>query len=302
MSAAPCNIWFGPGGLRGVFGAGVAQGLQDCLQQGQLATDQFTLYGSSIGCLNAAFLATGHTHRGLEIFQHETARLIRRENLWPTLAARIRNRLAGRETNQARAVPAIVDIDHVLAVMRRLTPEISNQLKQSALAVHAEVLERRTGAYQHLDLRQADEPLEVIRCALNCFPFYCGPTRGGLLDSAIRGPGFTRLLDDRREERLVVILNTRPQASFLRHWAADLAAAALAASPRISAYYACKQWRLRSAVRRARRQAGQVLLVCPPPPRPRATLGQLHADGIAAADSIREFIHNKTARGNPDAA
>lgn len=302
MSAARCNIWFGPGGLRGVFGAGVAQGLQNCLQRGQLATDQFALYGSSIGCLNAAFLATGHTHRGLEILQHETARLIRRENMWPALAARVRNRLARRATAQSRAVPAIVDIDHVLAVMRRLTPEISDQLKQSALAVHAEVLECRTGAYQHLDLRQADEPLEVIRCALNCFPFYCGPTRGGLLDSAIRGPGFTRLLDDRRQKRLVVILNARPQASFLRHWAADLAAALLAASPRISAYYAGKQWRLRSAVRRAQRQAGQVLLICPPPPRPRATPGQLHADGIALADSIRDFILHGTTGGNLDVA
>ena len=49
------DIWFGPGGLSGVFGAGVAYGLQQSFSQSEIDVAKVRLFGSSVGCLNAVF-------------------------------------------------------------------------------------------------------------------------------------------------------------------------------------------------------------------------------------------------------
>ncbi len=87
MDARTTDIWFGPGAKKGVFGAGVALGLQQSMARREIDPSQFRLYGSSIGCLNAVFLATGNTDCGLSIFQEETQKLVTASNLVPATGA-----------------------------------------------------------------------------------------------------------------------------------------------------------------------------------------------------------------------
>ena len=87
MDVRTTDIWFGPGAEKGVFGAGVALGLQESMARGQIDSSQFRLYGSSIGCLNAVFLATGNASCGLRIFQEETQKLVTASNLVPATGA-----------------------------------------------------------------------------------------------------------------------------------------------------------------------------------------------------------------------
>jgi hypothetical protein len=143
-----------------------------------------------------------------------------------------------------------------------------------------------------LDLRQVAEPLEALRCSLACYPFYCNPTNADWLDSAIHGPGFVDLLREERQRRLVVVLNWHPAGRLLRYLAADVAAAAIAASPRIAECYLAKQARWRSALRKLRKHRQQVLLVYPADAKLQRTPQSVvatHAEGRSAAERIWRF-------------
>lgn len=294
MSGAEIDIWFGPGGMRGVFGAGVAEGLQEHLDRQACPPRGLRLFGSSIGSLNALFLATGNTGCGLSIFQEDTRLLLRYDHLWPAVAVRARNRLRRwfGTACEPLPVPPVVDIDHVLRVMQRRTPDILAQLQASPFPVHCEVFDGRERRYRHLDLRQTAEPLEALRCSMTCHPFYCNLKTPDWLDSGIHGPGFVELLRSQPPRRLVVVMNWHPTRRQLRYLAADVAAAAIAATPRMAEYYLAKQARWRRALTRLQQHPDRVLLIFP---RDAAAVGTaqslaaMHAEGRSAAERIWRF-------------
>jgi predicted acylesterase/phospholipase RssA len=303
MNPPRCNLWFGPGGLRGVFGAGVAEGLERAMARGDLDPSRLRLFGSSIGCLNAAFLASGNTGCGLSIFEEETRHLLRYDNLLPSLVARLRNRLRLPRRGSAGPlpmpdtlpVPAILDVDHVFRVMARRAPRIVQQLRDSPVPVYGEVVELPEGRYRHVNLGESGEPLEWIRCSLHCFPFYWDPAHARLLDSGIHGPGFVDLLRRYDDDLLVVILNTPPDKRKFRHLAANVLTAVLAASPQISRCYLGKHRRHALACRLAGREPGRVLLEYPKgqeSARGNGGMSRLHALGLDAAERIVHFVRN----------
>ena len=196
MKPMGTDIWFGPGGLKGVFGAGVALGLQDADRRGDfdLGGNSLRLFGSSVGCLNAVYLATGNAACGLPIYREEIAGLVRPRNLLPSLAVRMANCLAaGVGRPRWAAPPSVLDIDHVFDVMRRRTPAVVQQIRAARLPVFAEAVDAGSSEFCHVDLRVSPAPLDSIGHALNCFPFsLSGDDR--MFDSSIKGYGFLELL------------------------------------------------------------------------------------------------------------
>jgi hypothetical protein len=294
MKPTGTDIWFGPGGLKGVFGAGVALGLHEAARRGEIdpGGHALRLFGSSVGCLNAVYLATGNAEHGLPIYQHEIAGMINPGNLLPSLAARLANRLAaGVGRSQRTMPPSVLNVDHVFDVMRRLTPAIVEQIRAARLPVFAETLDLGSNAFRHVDLRRSPAPLHSIRHALNCFPFsLSGDDR--MFDSSIKGYGFPELLKQVSGRRLVVVLNNPPQLRIRDRWG-EIAAALLAARRNVAQLYLRRPLTRRAAIHAAMAGASRVLLVCPRRPlwlKDRSDFERVHADGRSLARGIVQFI------------
>jgi hypothetical protein len=292
MDQPEVDIWFGPGGLRGVFGAGVACGLQAAIERGECDPSRLRLFGSSVGCLNAVFLATGNAGCGLDIYREDVAPLIRPSNLLPSAAARLGNWMSRPLGRRIFPVPSVLNVDHVFQVMQRRAPDITEQLGQSPMPVFAESLDRDTGEFRHVHLQGVQDPLSVIRGALNCFPF-TWLDNSPSLDSGIRGYGFDRLLDAAGPRKAVVVLNEPATPRFRNHLYGVLAAT-LAANPRVSQLYLRRQTRCCRAIHVAR-HSDQALLLVPSRPivaKPNGFL-EMHEEGRIAA---REIIRFSSAR------
>jgi hypothetical protein len=293
------DIWFGPGALRGVFGAGVAYGLQESFDHGMVDAARLRLFGSSVGCLTAVYLATGNAGCGLDIFNTDTRPLIRKRNFVPALAARLINRfgrIAGRSTPIV-PVPSVLNVAHVLTVMARRTPQLRDQLRTAPMPVFAEAVSS-TGTIRHTELRSAEEPLAAISGALNAYPFtYMAEIPA--LDSAIQGYGFVELLRSGKRP-LAVILNERAERRFTETLA-DAACAALCGDRTIARLYWHRQRNQRGAIQVARHQPQQVLLITPPRAfalRQATDFEQAHRAGKEAAYRVVEFI-NQGSQGMP---
>jgi hypothetical protein len=283
------QIWFGPGGLKGVFGAGVALGLQQAWLRNEIDLTRVRLYGSSVGCLNVAFLATGNAEQGLPIFREETRELIVRSRLVTALGARVINRLtrAAKARRSAVVVPSVLDVDHVFRVIKRRTPRLVEQLRASPVAVFAESV-YRSGAVRHKELRTARKPLQEIGNSLNLYPF-TGSRSKRLLDSAIRGYGFDHLLHG--ASPTVLVLNEHVQPG-IAEAAADAACAALCGDTRIARLY-LRRGRVRSRLIELVQQRPQrVLLVTPPPSLSlaHANVERVHLAGLQAVQRIADFL------------
>jgi hypothetical protein len=282
------DIWFGPGALRGVFGAGVAWALQRAIDDGRLDPRRLRLYGSSVGCLNALYLATGNADCGLDVYREDVAQLIHPRRLLPSMTVRAGNRLRAALGRGPRRVPPVLDVEHVFAVMRRRTPHIAEQLRESPTAVFAELLDRRSGQYRHQHLQSAADPLQIVRHALHCFPFAYLDDRDSL-DSGIGGYGFPQLLETSATP-LAIVLNEPPGAWFSGH-VSGILSAAIAASPSVSRLYLRRQAACVRAVALARKKPADVLLLHPARPVQRNPRGFLdaHAEGRQAAERILAF-------------
>jgi hypothetical protein len=263
MEDKAIDVWFGPGAEKGVFGAGVAHGLQESIESGELDASQIRSYGSSIGCLTAAFLASGNAGCGLQIFQEETRQLAVLSNLAPALAARIVNRLVSvtrlTKSKSLLPVPNVLNLDHVYEVMDRKTPNIATQLRDSSMQVFAETVDRN-GKFRFTELRSAADPMQEIRHALHLFPFSHLPD-SPWMDSGISGYGFIDLL--RTEDRpLVVVLNAKPTTR-PGYTLADLACAALSADFNIAQLYLRRRSNRHTACQHALQIDHNLLLIYP---------------------------------------
>lgn len=263
MEDKAIDVWFGPGAEKGVFGAGVALGLQQSIESGEVDPSQIRVYGSSIGCLTAAFLATGNAGCGLQIFQEETSQLAVVSNLVPSLAARTGNRLA-RATRLTKSksllpVPNVLNLKHVFAVMDRKTPDIVQQLRSSPMHVFTETV-NRSGEFRFTELRTAADPRQELRHALHLFPFAHSPD-SQWMDAGIGGYGFIDLLRS-RERPLVVVLNAKPTTR-PGYTLTDLFCAALSADINIAQLYLRRRGNRHAACQQALQTERNLLLVYP---------------------------------------
>jgi hypothetical protein len=261
MNQKRTDIWFGPGALNGVFGAGVAYGLQESFARQEIDVSKVRLFGSSVGCLTAVYLATGNAACGLDVFKEDTRELIAKRNLVPAIGARIFNRfvMASRRHKPIAHVPNVLNVAHVFSVVARRTPNIRDQLRRAPMPVFAESV-YRTGKIRHAELRVASKPLEEIGSALNAYPF-TNLSAPHLLDSAIQGYGFVDLLTT-SGRALVVVLNRRP-AHRVAEPLADVACAALCGDLAIARLYLRRRRNRYSAIRMAEQRSRDVLLVTP---------------------------------------
>lgn len=289
------DIWFGPGGTRGVFGAGVAFGLQQCIEKREIGASSLRLYGSSVGCLTAAYLATGNTACGLSIFREDAASVVAATNLLPLFATTAVNRL-GRLlgcSSPLIPIPQVLKVETVVAHMLRRTPGILAQLRRASVPVFAEYVDRRSGEFCHVDLRTADDPLYYIRGALNLVPF---TTNGNidLLDSNIKGYGFSQLLRQNSDRRIVAVLNQVPNRR-LRNWICSRLWAVMSGDSRIARLYAHRDAAFFEAAR-STEVLDRALLVTPDPSRKAKSVEQSYEEGVAAARRVVDFVQSDCAR------
>lgn len=263
MSHPECDIWFGPGGLKGVFGAGVAEELHYAIQRGEMDATKLRLFGSSVGCLTAAYLATGNAENGISLFQEDTDGLIKLSNLLPSLGARIANQIVRAVGNPKRdlPVPSVLNIDHALDVMMRRTPNILRELADAAMPTFAEYVDIRTGEFRHIDLQSAQHPLKVIRSSLSCFPLAWSPQAENL-DSGIAGYGFVNLVRC-GHRKLVIVLNSDLSPARIRESCAGIACAVLSARAPVSRLYLHRRRNRHLAVQSTKRCGDRVLVIAP---------------------------------------
>jgi predicted acylesterase/phospholipase RssA len=295
MNRLETDIWFGPGGLHGIFGAGVARGLQEAFRGGEISASEVRLFGSSVGCLTAAYLATDHADYGTAIFRDDIDGLITPSNLLPSLRLRLANQIRGVVSRSPRAwqVPSVLDIDHALAVMMRRTPAIVQELARAKMPVFAEIVHARSRDFQHIDLRSAQDSLSAIRSSLNCFPF-AWSRQTQLLDSGIAGYGFCAI-QRRPASKLVVVLNTSDESP-VQEWMAGAACAALSANLQVARLYLGRQGCRKASLRAARHDGGRTLVISPPGPirlKERRDFQRAHRRGQEAARQIVDFIQRR---------
>ena len=290
------DIWFGPGALKGVFGAGVALGLERLFARGDLDATRARLYGASVGCLTATYLATSNASCGLAIFQEETAALIRRSNVVMATGARVVRRLAAavHGTQPSLRAPSVLNTEHVFDVMMRRTPDIREELRRATIPVFAEAV-RRTGEFEHTDLRAADDPFSAIRNSLNCFPFSDGSTTD-LLDSVVFGYGFVELLPPEARS-LIVVLND-PPSSRLSDTFVSATCAAICVDVEIARLYLRRSRNRQLALANAREYPDTVMLVYPAKPlrlQSPTDFERAYLSGERVASSILSFLHQSDA-------
>lgn len=262
MNQLGMDIWFGPGGIKGVFGAGVAGRLQDALRDGAMDPSRVRLYGSSVGCLTAAYLATGNAADGLSIFQRDTRDLIILSNLLPSLGTRLVNRLGhvARRTTPVFRVPGVLNVGHVLRVIEHRTPQFLRQLRCAPMPVFAETYHLVSSQFRHTDLRAAADPLGEIRKSLNCFPF-AGSPEVDFVDSDIKGYGFAELLHDGL--RSVVIVLNEPLTPRLADTISGIGCATLSADRAVASLYLNRRRNRFRAIAQARQRPRDVMLIAP---------------------------------------
>lgn len=286
------DIWFGPGAVKGVFGAGVALGLERLFARGNLEATRVRLYGASVGCLTATYLATSNASCGLAIFKKDTAGLICGSNVFLATCARVVGRLAAalRGTQPSLRAPSVLNTEHVFNVMMRRTPDILEELRKASIPVFAETV-RRTGKFEHTDLRSADDPLSAIRNSLNCFPFSDGSTTD-VLDSVVSGYGFVELLPPKARS-LIVVLNDPPPSRLLDTFV-SATCAAICVDADIARLYLRRSRNRQLALANAREYPDDVLLVHPARPlklHDPADLERAYLAGERATSSILNFLH-----------
>jgi hypothetical protein len=292
MDCDSADIWFGPGALKGVFGAGVAHGLHESIVSRDLDASKLRLYGSSIGCLTAVFLATGNATSGLGIFREEADKLVSPVNLLPAVGARFVNRVAvaaGR-TQSVVAVPSVLNLEHVFNVMAQRTPRIVDQLRSSPIPVFAETVDRR-GVFRFVELKTAEDPLGEIRHSLNYFPF-TGETDLTVMDSVVKGYGFIELIH-RGRRPLVIVLNRKPTTRS-SVTVRDLACAAICGDTRVARLFLRRQSNQHSACQSAFQAGRRTLVVSPPRPIRLSAASDYeiaHELGRKAARQVIDFLN-----------
>ena len=297
METKTVDIWFGPGAQKGVFGAGVALGLQESMEAGEVEPSQIRAYGSSVGCLTTAFLATGNAGMGLQIFQQETSQLAMLSNLAPAVAARGVNGLlrVSKLSKSGIRVPNVLNLDHVFGVMEKRTPDIADQLRRSPLQAFAETVDR-SGTFRYAELQSANDPLDEIRSALNFVPFTHLPETQWM-DSAINGFGFAELLFSRARP-LVVVLNTRPTTGS-RTTLVDLTCAALSVDRQVGQLYLRRRKQRYAACQEMLNGDPNVLLITPPrivKLNSSSAYEDVHKMGQQATRQIINFVNDRESR------
>ena len=297
METNAVDIWFGPGAQKGVFGAGVALGLQESMEAGEVEPSQIRAYGSSVGCLTTAFLATGNAGMGLQIFQQETSQLAMLSNLAPAVAARGVNGLlrVSKLSKSGIRVPNVLNLDHVFGVMEKRTPDIADQLRRSRMQAFAETVDRH-GTFRYAELQSANDPLDEIRSALNFVPFTHLPDTQWM-DSAINGFGFAELLFSRARP-LVVVLNTRPTTGS-RTTLVDLTCAALSVDRQVGQLYLRRRKQRYAACQEMLNGDPNVLLITPPRIvrlNSPSAYEDVHKMGQQATRQIIDFVNDTESR------
>lgn len=299
MNHQECDIWFGPGGLKGVFGAGVAAELQFAIQRGDIDPSKLRLFGSSVGCLTATYLATGNAENGIRVFLEDVQGLITPANLLPSLGARFANRVmrTAGGTQHAFRVPSVLNVDHALDVMMRRTPNVLSELRDAAMPAFAEYVHVRTGDFRHIDLQSSPQPLQVIRDSLSCFPF-AWSRETDVLDAGIAGYGFLNLIR-RGLRKLAVVLNSDPSPR-MRDPLYGFASAVLAASGPISRLYLSRERNQRLAVQAAEQCTSRVVVIAPAGPtclQNDSDFQRCYDEGRNAARRVIAFVHVPTSTG-----
>jgi hypothetical protein len=282
------DVWFGPGGIQGAFGAGVARGLHRSMETGEVDSELLRLYGSSVGCLTASYLATGNTDCGLKIFKDDAKSVFSVRNLLPMIAASAINRMGnvvGRR-NSLLPVPQVLKVDQAIDIMLRHTPHVVEQLRTATVPVYAEFVDRQSGKYCHLDLRTAADPMRWIRASINHVPF-ASNSDDRYVDSIVKGYGFWQLPDRGQNQYLVVVLNYAPGRDFATKISSRICAG-LCRNSQVAKLYAQRSAQCGQALESISTKSGKLLIVS----RPQScrTIDKSFAEGISAASRVVEFL------------
>ena len=282
------RIWFGPGGIRGAFAAGVARGLDLAIQRNQFDPSGMSVYGSSVGCLTACYLATSNTENGLDIFRDDARRLLKIGRFPRLLFSSFGGRLGlGRNhTNANSEQHCVLDTRLATEIMLKRTPNVFQQIKECRFSIFAECVHKESGQFQHVDLRGCDDPLTWIRRSMNMVPF-TSMKENSYVDSNVKGYGFVELLDLPSPQPLVLVMNSHrfswKDALYSR------VSALTCADQSVASYYRGRRQRCREALERSG-LSNQVLVVARP-----AGNRRVEADfqaGMDAAAKVTDFVES----------
>ena len=285
-------VAFGGGGMKAVFGAGLAYELERANVQPHLAAT----VGSSAGALNAVSLLTGNTREGLQTFlDFVGTKSVNEDNVLPFLRGHVSSRMLGHPHKPEKH---IMDVHGVLKVAHQRGLDL-DALRKQAVDCFVRVTRYRTGRSELVDMRTHPDPEQMLRATILFRPYCVDSSHGDPMDGAIADPVGTGDLVRRFPEQKIVAVVNDPHADALslKTRISSVLCGLLSMDWRLLRTYFNRPHGMRSVFALAEKLRGRVLAVCPPPDYPVGLLTRDPAavrtgyeQGRRSAEGVLKFI------------
>ncbi|MDP2685017.1 MAG: hypothetical protein Q8P20_08355 [bacterium] len=287
-------LYLGGGGMSGVFGGGVAAGLERMDIYDKIKA----VYSCSAGTFNGAYFLTKQCEFGASIYWDELAHgFIRRRNMPYGAIQRLWNAYMSPIKHQS--IKNVMYADKLLDVVKYKKKFDVEKLKNQPIPLYAKMVNTETMEVEYIDIRKGDT-LHLLKSGISAIPYYYpSPNNGKYVDGAIKEPlGLEYILEQNPGSKVIAIFNLSVHRHF-GHYIKNFIEGAVANTMYPGVFSKCFMVREGSVRKclKAVENNDQVLLIHPSKDNlvqswilDESKLKNLHAEGLRAAEKIKEFI------------
>jgi len=176
-------LYLGGGGMAGIFGAGVA----NALEEADLYSRIKAVYTASAGAFNAAFFLTKQTKLGARIYYEKlTSRFINPVNILPRILQCICYKKIFKKNKRINS--NAIDINYLIGMVKKKLDK--TKLKKQKIPLYVKLLDLKTNKIKYFDIRKYNV-FKLLEIAANILPYYFSKQKinGKLyIDACIKEP------------------------------------------------------------------------------------------------------------------
>ena len=162
------------GAMRGVFGAGVVTAFQEA----NIYPRVHSIYASSAGAHNAAFFLSHQTRLGSSIYYEDLAgRSFIHRRRFAALLVHLVAGLMRCTSGKKKQADVVEDLDYLAHVEEKVKRLDHKRLTRSAIPLHVQVCDARTGKTRYLDGRR--QTIQILMASSDIIPLYPRAVRVG---------------------------------------------------------------------------------------------------------------------------
>ena len=287
-------LYLGGGGMSGVFGGGVAAALGKMDLYDQIEA----IYSCSAGNFNGAYFLTRQYEQDASFYWKELAQgFIRRRNMPYGALQRFWNAYISPIKHES--IKNAMYADRIIELVKNKQRLDIEKLKNQSIPLYVKMVNTENMEIEYIDIRHGDT-LHLLRSGISAIPYYFpNPDNGKYVDGAIKEPlGLEYLLNKHPNSKVIAVFNLSIHRNF-GHYIKNFIEGVVANTMYPGVFSKCFMSR-EDNVRRSLKAAennNRVLLIHPSKDNlvqswilDEIKLKNLHAEGMHAAEKIKEFI------------